>query len=811
MSNMKLYRGINNIDDDLIEEAGRENKPVIRRYYSFAASAAALLIAAGVPGFGFLRGEFNRKDPSPSESIVISETTTTSPSVQPTTETFTVQTSKAGTSAPAGTDPAANAEMGTAPAVSSVQNTKTYNINTAAAAGYSPAQTTADTAVTVCFTTAPEAAVTDTGSPVYDKYEYEGRIVMKKFFAMSTALLMLSNGPVLNAKAETYAPANSVLDEAQAAKAFIEDNNVDLDLNSDGKTDIIDMYAFYVADSYYHTDDEVKKLPDDVWEKYKAIPVIEGTETIKTDPDTGEEYTYYDGYYRLYSSDLAYYFLTYNTMDLSYLDPDFYTENCPEDYDTSDWIISSFIRNYIQYGLFKSGRSYDLVKDMIEREELDMDINSDGTFNFDDILLLLCFRANVGFDFYAKSPDEEPDEFYHNYEKYCEVYEMLYSDPDTDWGIYHQPYKITESEFSKACAYFENASKYLADYCDEDVQLDYLIKYYLTNNKIEKKYFDPGYYSDDESFRYHCHDYEYRSINKTYFRYNSYSEPFFGKYTYYMDFASKFGPGVIDDYTPTEEDVKRYSCTQEDIEAIFPTYYKNVKTGVLPEPDMDKNGVITAADYCILYNLNCENISPFDESESAKLIRNYPELQIKVKATSEIRENYNTNFDFNENGISCDRIETECMMMYILNELDSVYSTEEEFTEACQYYMHSHPGINYDALLQQEIRRFSAERESYDFDYKLEASDAENIGDSVNTATKYMSGIDLSVLRTGDANCDSTTTLADALLILQNSVNNQKYPITKEGEFNADVFETGDGLTPMDAFVIQQWDTQKNI
>ena len=45
MSDMKLYRGINNIDDDLIEEAGnQQHKPVIHRYYSFAAktNAAAL-------------------------------------------------------------------------------------------------------------------------------------------------------------------------------------------------------------------------------------------------------------------------------------------------------------------------------------------------------------------------------------------------------------------------------------------------------------------------------------------------------------------------------------------------------------------------------------------------------------------------------------------------------------------------------------------------------------------------------------------------------------------------------------------------
>ena len=74
-----------------------------------------------------------------------------------------------------------------------------------------------------------------------------------------------------------------------------------------------------------------------------------------------------------------------------------------------------------------------------------------------------------------------------------------------------------------------------------------------------------------------------------------------------------------------------------------------------------------------------------------------------------------------------------------------------------------------------------------------------------------MSGIDLSVLRTGDANCDNETGLADALLILQNSANSVKYPVSRTGEFNADVFGTGDGLTPMDALEIQKWDAEKSI
>ncbi len=58
----------------------------------------------------------------------------------------------------------------------------------------------------------------------------------------------------------------------------------------------------------------------------------------------------------------------------------------------------------------------------------------------------------------------------------------------------------------------------------------------------------------------------------------------------------------------------------------------------------------------------------------------------------------------------------------------------------------------------------------------------------------------------GDANCDNTTSLADALVILQYTANAAKYPLTTQGLFNADIVGDGDGITPLDALEIQKWD-----
>lgn len=56
----------------------------------------------------------------------------------------------------------------------------------------------------------------------------------------------------------------------------------------------------------------------------------------------------------------------------------------------------------------------------------------------------------------------------------------------------------------------------------------------------------------------------------------------------------------------------------------------------------------------------------------------------------------------------------------------------------------------------------------------------------------------------GDANCDNKTSLADAVLIMQSLSNPNEYQLTEQGGINADVCNRGDGITPMDALVIQE-------
>lgn len=72
------------------------------------------------------------------------------------------------------------------------------------------------------------------------------------------------------------------------------------------------------------------------------------------------------------------------------------------------------------------------------------------------------------------------------------------------------------------------------------------------------------------------------------------------------------------------------------------------------------------------------------------------------------------------------------------------------------------------------------------------------------TTQPVISGDPVLVKFPGDANCDNTISLADALAILQFVANEDKYPLSPQGLINADVYD--DGITAGDALLVQQHD-----
>lgn len=65
--------------------------------------------------------------------------------------------------------------------------------------------------------------------------------------------------------------------------------------------------------------------------------------------------------------------------------------------------------------------------------------------------------------------------------------------------------------------------------------------------------------------------------------------------------------------------------------------------------------------------------------------------------------------------------------------------------------------------------------------------------------------LDVDAKRSGDANEDGEVNMADAVLIMQSLSNPSEYKLTERGKFNADICDTGDGVTARDALQIQLW------
>ncbi|MBR5682828.1 MAG: endo-1,4-beta-xylanase [Ruminococcus sp.] len=61
------------------------------------------------------------------------------------------------------------------------------------------------------------------------------------------------------------------------------------------------------------------------------------------------------------------------------------------------------------------------------------------------------------------------------------------------------------------------------------------------------------------------------------------------------------------------------------------------------------------------------------------------------------------------------------------------------------------------------------------------------------------------VSKWGDGNCDGGIDMADAVIIMQSLANPNKYSLTDQGKFNADVYEAGAGITTIDAYTIQKY------
>ncbi len=799
-------------------------------FYRFAAGAAGLAAA-------FCVGVYLKNMPAPPdisapEDMIVSETepacTGSAPAV---TERPEKKTERRTTGRTAVTSAAAETYTTAAVIVTSAAAPQTQ--------GGSPVSSIQATAAAPTAVNIDNGYGTENTDPA-SYYEYEGSYIMKKYTAFLAAVVMMSNATSINAGAQEYKPDNDCLYGVQAVKAYVEQNGESwLDLNSDGKFDIFDVYAYYSIDDSYEGDCTV---PAYIQEKYDSRPAAEiaftyGSSTHRSYIDAGSDYYFEasDPDYRINSYDLMEYFLDTNTCHYEYTDPNYYIDNCPDEYndmiphdlirhEEGNWDIVEYLKkkfficedgqirpiskddievfntgydenfghyanitsmdvlrqnkdvrtsrihrfiDTLKYKIYDTGNSCYIIKDLVEKGIVDADINSDGVFNFEDVALT---AASV----YCVSGLSRDN---------CLLEIAL---PDTDWDELPESMDFSErpntrSGAEKAIRFYKTAAAYIYTF-DKGIA-EALADYCVISQETDPKYFDFDFY-DKNNYGF------YRSY------------PVLENLAFYEELSIRFGPSSEEIELP-----ERMSFTREEINEAFPEYYKKVRSGELPKPDINLDGKIDDADFNILFNLECEFGAPYKKDYLGTMVRRYPELLPVIGVSQEIRDNFETNFDFNNNGISADLLETECMLMYIYGELDKNYSDTQAFLDAQEAYFQENPDVQYYKVFNDNHYWFSRHHGTGWGGGLTSKEELDSIVAAIAEFNMDMTAEEgtAAPAKPGDANIDTKVNIADAVSVLQYLSNNTKYPMTAQGIENADC-DGVKGITGGDASVIQKID-----
>ncbi|MBR6968159.1 MAG: hypothetical protein IKH78_06450 [Ruminococcus sp.] len=173
----------------------------------------------------------------------------------------------------------------------------------------------------------------------------------------------------------------------------------------------------------------------------------------------------------------------------------------------------------------------------------------------------------------------------------------------------------------------------------------------------------------------------------------------------------------------------------------FDTFCSDVEAGARPAPDVNMDGAVDKQDY-YASDIYLGDILCGRTAQESEL----PE---------DVFNNIAANCDYNGNGISGDIYDILITEMYVISLDNDVCESSGETAEVL----------------------------------------------SRNDVIPDINALDKE--RSGDANCDGTVDMADVLLIIQSCCNPDKYQLTESGRYNADVSDTGNGITPADAQALQ--------
>ena len=201
---------------------------------------------------------------------------------------------------------------------------------------------------------------------------------------------------------------------------------------------------------------------------------------------------------------------------------------------------------------------------------------------------------------------------------------------------------------------------------------------------------------------------------------------------------------------------------EADLAAACEEFEQKMLAGQTAPPDVNMDGTITIADYEAVMDYSSDLQAKRNAYNSANL-------------TVSVWEHIDTELDLNGDGVSGDMLDLQ-IVEYIVTKYTQ--TTDVDINALLQAYNDAHSGT-----------------------VSTDVSEAVTAIKQI----RYLESITGSSLkRSGDADNNDEIKMNDVVLVMQSIADPGKYQLSEWGEFNADMNNTGDGITVMDALEIQK-------
>lgn len=661
-----------------------------------------------------------------------------------------------------------------------VNKTSARNTLTAAKNSASAQQTTTAPPLTTITNKPDKIVTTDIDTSVEEPVIYERNVIMRKFLAVLAAASTMVNPITANSSPIVrFDPDSDLLNAKNLNYDIIESGELDTYLNGDGKFDIHDVH--YAYETYN--------------ENFNII-------------------------YNYYLRENGIIHENYNINNF---------KNEEGKITDRTWHFFDYLGAYNEPNIIYN---YNVKYD--RENNISLDFNEDGVVDVKD-----CLDYWV-FDYYLSSyvcwflKDDYAEELKENYDVY----------PDNKgWSVIHRLDSILGRE-SEDIGFCIPSDKFILDFPLNEITLKNCAEYYLDHwyTGIEfgagaiivtKEIISNYDFSEEWLNPEYCHEYLLSNVDPSYltnFRYRDLAAQLSGVDEEYSDADGNYfklskyeyrymGEARVDaieaglvKYEDYCDILSWHSKNHNYLSATYPDYEKAVTEGRISVPDMNADGKLDDLDMEILSACyRVITVKEYSLDEIVDTVKRWYDPKLFSRANiGRYNVDYNrpdwnpdgnaiASLDCNENGIICDDYDVLFAGIYISKFGTVDFDLYNEFFASELYQEFENRTWRY---YDRDSGKFRDLPYGVYYEYIVSLADLLFDMDKANntppTAPKN------APYRTGDASVDGEVAMNDVVLIMQTLCNPNKYRLSIRGEFNADVNNTNDGITPMDALVVQQ-------